>query len=66
MHQCIRQEGVKPLFLMFGEQARVRCEVILGIALQEQTPSDYSFRRYPRLSHANDAAPEARSCAQRP
>ena len=52
-----------PQFLMFGEEARVPSEVMIGIPKLEQNPSAYSFRRYQRLSLAYDAAGEATACA---
>ena len=59
------ETGFSPQFLMFGEEARVQSEAIIGIPKLEQNPSAYSFRRYQPLSLAYDAAREATACAQR-
>ena len=57
--------GFTPVFLVFGEEARVPSEVIIGIPELERNPSPYSFRCYQRLSLAYDAAREATASAQR-
>ena len=49
--------GYTPQFLMFGEEARMPSEVIVGLPASELTPFAYAFQRYRNLSIAYEAAP---------
>ena len=48
--------GFTQQFLMFGEEARVPSQGMIGIPRLEQSPSPSSFRRYRRRSLPYDAA----------
>ena len=41
--------GFTPYFLMFGVEARVTCEFLVGLPEMERTPAAYAFQRYQKL-----------------
>ena len=48
--------GFTPQFLMSGKEERVASEVIIGVPLLEQPPSEYFALRYKQPSVAYDGA----------
>ena len=48
--------GFTPYFLMFGEQARVPSEILLGLPEIERRPAAPAFQRYQKIGGASEAA----------
>ena len=51
--------GFTPYFLMFGVEARLPSEILLGLPVMERTPAPYAFHRYQKLCVAYEAARES-------
>ena len=51
--------GFTPYFLMFGVEARLASEILIGLSELERRPAAYAFRRYQKLAAADEAAQES-------
>ena len=51
--------GFTPYFLMFGVEARIPSEILVGLPGMERTPAAYAFQRYQKLGVAYEAARES-------
>ena len=51
--------GFTPYFLMFGVEARIPSEILVGLPEMERRPGAYAFQRYQKLGGPNEAARES-------
>ena len=51
--------GFTPYFLMYGVDARVPSEILVGLPEMERTPAGYAFHRYQKLDVAYEAVRES-------
>ena len=60
-----RSTGFSPYFLMFGVEARVPSEILIGLPPLEDSPSSFAFQRYLELGPVYEAVRENLSVMQK-